>query len=321
MSGDRKCYIPPHRRKKHIVVDDVLVGENDPNDDALPRLHDDTAAATLDAAIHRVCCINLESRRDKWDFSQMRALAVSVNFQRKMERFNAINGHHAVDATVLSHDIQREWNSTKDRKYNNKGRQSLPLQDDQRVMSNGEIGCALSHIALWRQLCIDGNDDEKNMLILEDDCSFVRHSGRDRFALAFARAWKIHIFYLGFSGRGERLYVEEEPNSESEQQQGNRQRRDPLDPRIRLYRPEYGYHTHAYMITKAGARRLLENLPVSGPIDVWLADNRWFGLQVYCAVIADEGWRLPGGSFEGKQLVRQVRYRGFKSDVQSSDGG
>jgi hypothetical protein len=57
-----------------------------------------------------------------------------------------------------------------------------------------------------------------------------------------------------------------------------------------------------------------------GPIDVWLADNQWFGLPVYCAVIAGEGWKNAEGNYEGAPLVGQHRGRGTKSDiVQSSE--
>lgn len=92
---------------------------------------------------------------------------------------------------------------------------------------------------------------------------------------------------------------------------------NPLDPEILLYRPTYGFHTHAYVINMTAAAKLLDNLPVVGPIDVWLADNAWFGLSVYCAVIAHEGWRRDDGSFEGANLVSQDR-KYHQSDIQQS---
>jgi hypothetical protein len=89
---------------------------------------------------------------------------------------------------------------------------------------------------------------------------------------------------------------------------------------VLLYRPNYGYHTHSYVINKAAAQKLLANLPIVGPIDVWFADNKWFDMPVYCAVIAGEGWRLDDGTYEGMDLVIQNRGKGFESDVQLSPG-
>ena len=53
--------------------------------------------------------------------------------------------------------------------------------------------------------------------------------------------------------------------------------------------------------------RLLENSPIAGPVDVWLADNEWFGLPVCYAAIANEGWRRDDGTYEGANLVDQAR--------------
>jgi hypothetical protein len=116
------------------------------------------------------------------------------------------------------------------------------------------------------------------------------------------------MLYLGFSSRGERSYIGNVNNDCG----------DSRLHQVQLYKPEYGYHTHAYVITKAAAKRLLEHLPVKGPIDVWLADNHWFDIPVYCAVIANEGWKQGDGSYEGALLVGQNRRQGFTSDVLQS---
>jgi GR25 family glycosyltransferase involved in LPS biosynthesis len=208
--------------------------------------------------------------------------------------------------------VQMEWDATINASYSRK------VAPGKRVMLPGELGCALSHINLWRELAAtDGDPHMTTMLILEDDAVFSTYRNQTRFAAAFANAWKQlpndwSILYLGLSDRGERIYI----NSES-----NNHRPDPIsNPRVRLYHPTYGYHTHAYVINKATAQKLLEHLPIIGPIDVWLADNKWFDLPVYCAVIAGEGWRLDNGSYEGMDLVTQDRGKGFEGDVLKSSG-
>lgn len=79
-----------------------------------------------------------------------------------------------------------------------------------------------------------------------------------------------------------------------------------------MFRPTYGFHTHAYALTKSAAETLLQNGPVCGPLDVWLADNEWFGLNVYCGVVANEGYNK-----EGALLISQ-RKHDTKSDIVQS---
>ena len=53
-------------------------------------------------------------------------------------------------------------------------------------------------------------------------------------------------------------------------------------------------HTDCYAIRRAAARKFLDALPVAGPVDVWLADNNWFGAQVYCVIQPGGGWQNTG---------------------------
>lgn len=292
-------YVPPHRRRPR---DDHF--KTPSRNKVITSRNNDKSHRVLARAIPKAYCINLASRTDKWKRFQRNASNVSLDFLESICKFHAINGAEVDEAE--SDDIQIQWDSTTNAKYSPKEAACI------RTMLPGEIGCAFSHIALWRMLAAS---DDSHWLILEDDCGFVSsRGGQDRFSVAFERAWEEvpsdwGIFYLGFSDRGTRTYIKQ-CNVDTATR-----RRDRLDPDIEIFRPEYGYHTHAYMITKAAATCLLENLPVSGPIDVWLADNQWFGVPTYCAVIANEGWRREDGSYEGSQLVYQSRGKNFTSDV------
>jgi GR25 family glycosyltransferase involved in LPS biosynthesis len=213
-------------------------------------------------------------------------------------------------------------------------------------MTPGEIGCALSHISLWKELaknesedrnstigasngCIHNESDKEHaiqpdslsMLIFEDDAAFLEQSHRrytkkgyskkvkqkqiqsagakpgDRFLKAFRTAHNIlpgdwDIFYLGFSDRGERRDVI------SGRAAGDYE--EEVDFVVQIFKPIYGFHTHAYAINQSASKTLLQNLPVVGPIDVWLADNQWFGLNVYCAIVANEGWKNTGAQLVGQ---------------------
>ena len=179
-------------------------------------------------------------------------------------------------------------------------------------MTPGEVGCAMSHVRLWAQLEAN-NTENPTMLILEDDSVFYtrkskttrRNSSPSAFVDALSSVWKVlpsdwDILYLGFSDRGERKYIDTDSGDGIE---------------IRLFRPTYGFHTHAYALKKSAASILLSNLPVNGPLDVWLADNEWFGLNVYCSVVANEGWKSQGAS-----LISQRRHD-TKSDIGQSGRG
>jgi len=250
-------------------------------------------------------------------------------FSTKLQRFSAVNGAAALEESggdCCPEDVRLEWDATQNSHYSPK------VTPGMHTMTAGEVGCALSHISLWRQLV--ESSSLRNMMILEDDIVMLSNkrggAGKSRFVSALNAAWiqlpenDWGMLYLGFSSRGERVYIENESQQQhkpSGTYRGTSQPKDPpsSSPVVRLYRPEYGYHTQAYIITKAAAQTLLDHLPVAGPIDVWLADHRWFGVGVYCAVVAGEGWRnKDDGTYEGAPLIAQNRR--LQSDVPQSSG-
>eukprot|EP00550_Attheya_septentrionalis_P004532 CAMPEP_0198285344 /NCGR_PEP_ID=MMETSP1449-20131203/4668_1 /TAXON_ID=420275 /ORGANISM="Attheya septentrionalis, Strain CCMP2084" /LENGTH=337 /DNA_ID=CAMNT_0043982749 /DNA_START=175 /DNA_END=1188 /DNA_ORIENTATION=- len=264
-----------------------------------------------------IYCINLKERSDKWERFQRRAQRIGKPFLDKVKRFEAIDGKELFQSDdregILDGQVAMEWDATQNAQYSRKANPGL------RCMTPGEVGCAMSHIKLWKMLADqEGDPKTTTMLILEDDAVFATVKERSRFSAAFCNAWKQvpsdwGFFYLGLSDRGERT------NIDSHQEGSSRFSDRVSSPEIQLYRPKYGFHTHAYIITKATAQTLLQDhLPIVGPIDVWLADNQWFQIPVYCAVIANEGWRREDGTYEGAELVIQNRGKGSKSDIQQS---
>jgi GR25 family glycosyltransferase involved in LPS biosynthesis len=301
------AYVPPHKRLGR--------GESNSNNHQQQTLSNSVSSQQEQAdlsilfnAFTRICCINLDKRVDKWRRVQREAKKVGTLFHDKVERFSALEGRLLIEEERLDeNDVCRLWDATSDAKYNRH------VQPEMKILTPGEVGCALSHIQLWRQLA-ESNDE--TMLILEDDCTFAHSKGRSRFARVVSTAleqlpddWA--LFYLGLSDRGERAYLDDVTND-------NKTANDKMDPSVRLYRPYYGYQTHAYAIRKATAEILLrDHLPIQGPIDVWLAENHWFDLPVYSAVIANEGWKLDDGTYEGLDLVMQQK-RGVATDIDRS---
>jgi GR25 family glycosyltransferase involved in LPS biosynthesis len=293
-------YIPPHRRRQQEG------GVEEQGDDVDVKVISDEI---LCEAFTLVYCINLLRRVDRWDTfcscMQSNLGQGCKRFINKVQRFDAVDGS---DGLLISKndDIdfpKRDWDASNNALYD---RHIQPPMN--KFMAPGEVGCAMSHAKLWR-LLDERQNVQDTMLILEDDAVFYnneRNGNRMNFLNAFMSVWNVlpsdwHIIYLGFSPRGKRIPV----NIKTKDIQHM-----PVD--VRLFRPTYGFHTHAYALSKTAASTLLFNGPINGPVDVWLADNNWFGLNVYCAVVANEGYNN-----EGAFLISQQRHKS-DSDIRQS---
>lgn len=131
---------------------------------------------------------------------------------------------------------------------------------DQRIlMTRQEVAVALSHIAVWKTVAAS---DLPYTLVLEDDVYFRRG-----FARTLDRAWAellegngqapaFDLLYLSFMEA--RMGADRAPVSEL------------------LFRPRRGlWYLSGYVLSARGAQRLLDLLPVRGPVDLWI--NHQFG--------------------------------------------
>jgi GR25 family glycosyltransferase involved in LPS biosynthesis len=132
----------------------------------------------------------------------------------------------------------------------------------QITMSRQEMAVALSHIEVWKLVA---NGDVPSALVLEDDVFFT--FGFARKLRTTWDAWRSEaknsdILYLSFIEVGDHLACD-------------------TDLPIRRTSPGI-WQASGYVLTRAGARRLLRQLPAYGPIDLWL--NLQFGsLNVFTA--------------------------------------
>ena len=130
--------------------------------------------------------------------------------------------------------------------------QSERFNRDQRIeMSRQEIAVAMSHIEVWKLIA---SDDRDYSLVLEDDVYF--RFGFERLA---DRAWaelhtqskSVDMFYLSFK----------EARTKAQRRGDSSQ----------VFRPVRGlWQLSGYVLSRAGARKLLDLLPVRGPVDLWL---------------------------------------------------
>jgi GR25 family glycosyltransferase involved in LPS biosynthesis len=121
-------------------------------------------------------------------------------------------------------------------------------------MSQAEIGIARSHIGLWKTIA---KSNACYSLVLEDDIRFHRGFGR-----ILDRAWHEMAEADQGNPRFDILYV-----SYKEVRHGA-----PKDiVSANVFRPERGlWYLSGYVLSKKGAQALLELLPCSGPVDLWI---------------------------------------------------
>lgn len=137
--------------------------------------------------------------------------------------------------------------------------------DDQPVeMTRQEVAVALSHISVWKLIA---SSDKDYSLILEDDIFFSRG-----FARTMDKAWAALTSSIKSQDTFDVLYASyQEAKTGVEKTQESET----------LFKPVRGlWWLSGYILTKKGARRLLELLPVRGPVDLWI-NQQFKKLDVY----------------------------------------
>ena len=180
--------------------------------------------------IDKIFIVNLERRVDRR--AEMEARLSELNLpeevQSKFEFFPAVDGS-TIDEDFMKQGNYGVWDDWKNTE--------IPLHFYQRDIRKGEIGCALSHVNIWKRVVEEGL---KEVLILEDDAGFGRHfKYLFQRALDFCRHVKAEdkwdLLYLGRNGMTP----------------------DVIQIRNYLSMPGFSYCTHGYMVTLSGAKKLL----------------------------------------------------------------
>ena len=190
----------------------------------------------------KTVCINLDKNPERW-------LNI-INFCQKIgmniERFPAIWGK-SLDLNNINDvnpiEIQIEWDTTINSLYD-------PMIKNPGVvkMTDGEIGCALSHIRVWKKYQEMGVN---SVLVLEDDALFINSFKEITELLWDLKPENWDIIFFSFTNAGKKLAIH------------NRY----------FYKPEYGFELVGYCVSKKGLDKLVSLLPVTAPVDVWLSEN------------------------------------------------
>ncbi len=218
------------------------------------------------ARIGQVYVINLDRRPDRWMkmINELRLVRDSTG-ERLVKR--AVR-FPAVDARTLV-SLPPEVNTTytlADQLFVEPQPYVLPNRfelDRPIEMSRPEIAVALSHIGVWRLI---NSGEHAYALVLEDDTWF-----RPGFSRRLERVWRQFKLGGGEPGQFDLLYL-----SYQEVKHGAPKKLISSD----LFCPIRGlWWLSGYVLSRTGARRLLELLPCRGPIDLWL-NHKFSALEV-----------------------------------------
>jgi GR25 family glycosyltransferase involved in LPS biosynthesis len=231
------------------------------------RRHHSTAFSSADAdAIGRIEVINLDRAMDRW--ARLHAElgkhtdAAGQRLTSITQRFRATDARNldprSISARILIQEYTLAQQFSVDPQYANFVNEDA--FDTVVTMTKQEIAIALSHIEVWKTIAAS---QTPFTLILEDDVYFTRGSAR-----GISRTWnhintqELDLLYLSF------------------RETGTRHRKAKKRP---ARRPDTGlWHASGYVLSAAGARKLLAALPVVGPVDLWL-NVQFEALHVFVA--------------------------------------
>lgn len=211
----------------------------------------------LDPKIQHIYVINLNRQSNRW--TEMKKELSHILDCSGRELWSLTKRHIAVDAMDFTHEPQKDTEvdptySLADQLFVEPQPETLPSQlelSSPIQMSRPEVAVARSHISIWKKVA---NGEYEHVLILEDDVWF-----QSDFASHLDQAWNeiktdtksFDILYLS--------YVEVKHGAPKTFLSNN------------VFRPVRGiWYLSGYVLSRAGAQKLLELLPCKGPVDLWI---------------------------------------------------
>jgi GR25 family glycosyltransferase involved in LPS biosynthesis len=219
---------------------------------------DQTDKESIHGFIEHIYVINLDRQPQRWkqvlgEFSQVldakgRALS---GYVRRISAVDALD----FESVVEPETVDRTY--TLGEQLYVDPRRVLPSKlnlDEEVQMSRQEIAVALSHIEIWKKIAA-GKD--QYALVIEDDICLSH-----RFSNYVGKVWSELLQLRGESVLFDILYL-----SYREVDQGA-EKTPVTENTFQLFRGVW--FLSGYVLSKRGAERLLSQLPVRGPVDLWV---------------------------------------------------
>jgi len=246
----------------------------------------------------RCIVINLERRPDRMDGCAQRLASRCPEL--RFERFIATDGK---STSIPLAEVSTSWHTARNvvfqkRRAVRKDWKDLDTYKERYLeLSPGERGCSSSHVRAWRHCLELAGEANQPLVVLEDDAAPTAE-----FPQILARALAslpsdADLLYLGYS-------------------QAVEWRRE-VTPE--LVESEYVWTTVGYIVWPSCARKLLSHLPVSEPVDNWLAGLCAAGeIKAYCVrpkiVLQADAWNVNSDVAHSDE-----HYWGPCSDIHHSD--
>lgn len=216
-----------------------------------------------DNALQRIYVINLDRKPKRW--SRMRSELARFRERHGQPLTALTRRFSAVDARYLQHDPDPRALDVTFTLAEQLAVHANPLlvineitQAVEITMTRQEQAVAFSHIEVWKLIA---NGDVPSVLVLEDDVVFAPD-----FANGLASTWDelsdsdFDLLYLAYR------------DVSQDHASGGRHA-------VRRHTPGI-WEAAGYVLSKEGAQKLLDSLPVRGPVDLWM--NMRFGdMKVY----------------------------------------
>eukprot|EP01036_Dinobryon_divergens_P028221 gene28220-37133_t len=244
-----------------------------------------------------VFVINLDRRRDRWrrvtmmaERSGLSAIRVSAVDGARLAEDRPAQG----DSYTLSEkDVATHWNSTFNATFDRKCHPDLNTP-----MTLSERACAASHLKIWRMIQDIHQSSKKK------PTNKRKSPGQDRNEEGgVADSWSVDMYKHVWTTRRRDYYLvfEDDASILSTCAFDFRQELDIILTHI----PEL----HAYVVTSRAAEKLIENLPISAPVDNYVATLIYDGVLTAYAVerrmVAQHG-----GGYQNRSVDSDIRHSG-----------
>lgn len=169
-------------------------------------------------------------------------------------------------------------------------------EDRNIKMSRAEVAVARSHLETWRLVAASSHEFS---LVLEDDIYFTL--GAAKF---IDRAWSDLRKLGGGKVSFDMLYL-------SYREAGPKTQKEPVSDA--LFRPRRGlWQLSGYVLSKQGAQKLLNLLPVKGPVDLWI-NYQFDKIDVYATTRSVIDQRPDAGSDNAYSILPILSTAGILS--------
>ncbi len=252
--------------------------------------------------LEAVYVLNLDRQPARWAHVMSEARRLKTERGRNLfdlcHRISAVDARSLVQDEVLgtvtpTYSLEAQYFVDPDPRLLNLLR-STPVRVS---MSNEEVAVALSHVKAWRRIVDEGRS---NALILEDDVFF-----ESDFAPQLNRSWTELPTTDTRSPAFDMLYL-----SFREVDRGAHT--TPHSPNlVRLVRGVWWLS--GYVLSLEGATKLLDALPVEGPVDLWM-NHQFANLHVFASPKSVISQRMDFPSDNRYSILPLLSHIGVQSD-------